>query len=632
MSEKTMLPAQKITPPAFIPAHNAILQRTCACGGNPGPSGECEACRQKRLVSQAPLIQPKLAIGQPNDKYEQEADRMADTVMRMPEPKVQRQPQEEVKEDDQEEAVQTKPIAGQITPLVQRQPEEDSEQDDEDEAVQAKPIAGQVTPLVQRQPADEEADEEEPIQAKATPSHSPQVTSGFETSVNAMKGGGRPLDPATRAYMEPRFGHDFSQVRVHTDARAAQSAQSIRALAYTVGNSIVFNAGQYAPGTHAGHKLMAHELTHVVQQRQNIVLPKRFNPKRKKPAFQTAAPAAAEKQAPVERNFLWWLKFGAGILGGILSGIKQAVLDYINLIPDLFNLIRQLVTNPKSLIEGFSLEALLAEASGLWENLKNPKAWLAGVQLGEIIGSILVEVVVALFTGGAATAAKMGVRMGVKAAKVAAKMGKTLNIAQKLKRAEKFKSIKKAITSNKIVKKIFEKKPKTKHSQKKGRKETKREEKQKTLPTCPPPVFTSGGTLKRHVINVIVSQVPHPLSFLLTGGKFKPTGVKGQTHADYANSLDLIQVGHLKSKKAGGRVVVIQDAWLNQIDDQTVERHEGAFMKRKAVNLFCVPVEWRTAMQWVDAGYVSKESVESAPGYPRPFGSNPPRNKKRRKK
>lgn len=77
---------------------------------------------------------------------------------------------------------------------------------------------------------------------------------------------GQPLDAATRAFMEPRFGHDFSQVRVHTDARAAESARTVNALAYTVGRDVVFGKGQYVPTTIAGQRLLAHELTHVVQQ------------------------------------------------------------------------------------------------------------------------------------------------------------------------------------------------------------------------------------------------------------------------------------------------------------------------------------------------------------------------------
>jgi hypothetical protein len=77
---------------------------------------------------------------------------------------------------------------------------------------------------------------------------------------------GQPLDPGTRAFMEPRFGHAFSRVRVHTNARAADSARVVNALAYTVGPDIAFAPGNYAPGTRAGQSLLAHELTHVVQQ------------------------------------------------------------------------------------------------------------------------------------------------------------------------------------------------------------------------------------------------------------------------------------------------------------------------------------------------------------------------------
>ena len=77
---------------------------------------------------------------------------------------------------------------------------------------------------------------------------------------------GQPLDAATRAFLEPRFGYDFSRVRVHTDERAADSARAVRANAYTVGSDIVFAAGQFAPQTYAGRKLLAHELAHAVQQ------------------------------------------------------------------------------------------------------------------------------------------------------------------------------------------------------------------------------------------------------------------------------------------------------------------------------------------------------------------------------
>jgi hypothetical protein len=83
---------------------------------------------------------------------------------------------------------------------------------------------------------------------------------------DVLRSPGQPLDSPTRAFFEPRFGHDFSQVRVHTDGRAAASARAVNALAYTVGRDVVFLEGQYRPETIAGRSMLAHELTHVAQQ------------------------------------------------------------------------------------------------------------------------------------------------------------------------------------------------------------------------------------------------------------------------------------------------------------------------------------------------------------------------------
>ena len=92
----------------------------------------------------------------------------------------------------------------------------------------------------------------------------------------ALHSSGHPLDSATRAFMEPLFGHDFSRVRVHTDTKAAQSAQAVNALAYTVGRDMVFGAGQYAPGTAQGMRLLVHELAHTVQQQFRTPVPERL--------------------------------------------------------------------------------------------------------------------------------------------------------------------------------------------------------------------------------------------------------------------------------------------------------------------------------------------------------------------
>ena len=88
---------------------------------------------------------------------------------------------------------------------------------------------------------------------------------------DVLRSPGQPLDPATRAFIEPRFSHDFSRVRIHTDAKAAVSAQAVDALGYTVGHDVVFGAGYYAPQEGEGRELLLHELAHVVQQR--CVLP-----------------------------------------------------------------------------------------------------------------------------------------------------------------------------------------------------------------------------------------------------------------------------------------------------------------------------------------------------------------------
>lgn len=83
---------------------------------------------------------------------------------------------------------------------------------------------------------------------------------------DVLRSPGQPLDATTRAFFEPRFGHDFSQVRVHTDVSAATSARAVNALAYTVGRHVVFGSNQYDPVMPAGKQLLAHELTHVAQQ------------------------------------------------------------------------------------------------------------------------------------------------------------------------------------------------------------------------------------------------------------------------------------------------------------------------------------------------------------------------------
>ncbi len=189
-----------------------------------------------RQVLRPPRVQAKLTIGQPNDKYEQEADRVADEVMRMPEPRLQRQAEEK---EEAEELIQAKPLVEQITPLVQRQVEpEEEEEEEEEEILQAKDVSGKT----------------------------PEVTPDLESRIHALKGGGQSLPESTRSFFEPRFGYDFGQVCIHTGISAATTARAINGHAFTVGRNIVFARGQYAPESISGKHLMAHELTHIIQQ------------------------------------------------------------------------------------------------------------------------------------------------------------------------------------------------------------------------------------------------------------------------------------------------------------------------------------------------------------------------------
>lgn len=109
-------------------------------------------------------------------------------------------------------------------------------------------------------------EEEEKVHRKESSGAATHGTHELDSYVGSLASSGQALPESSRQFFEPRFGHDFSNVRLHTDAVAAKSAQSINALAYTTGNNIVFNSGQYSPDSDSGKKLMAHELTHVIQQ------------------------------------------------------------------------------------------------------------------------------------------------------------------------------------------------------------------------------------------------------------------------------------------------------------------------------------------------------------------------------
>lgn len=161
-----------------------------------------------------PRCQAKLKIGQANDAYEQEADQIAEQVMAQSSTTMQRQT-----DTDEDELLHAKPLVKSITPLLQRQSNEESTWQDAGKAV--------------------------------------------ENPIRQLQNGGQPLSNNERQFFEPRFGLDFSHVLLHS---GSQLARKINARAFTLNNHIVFDQGEYAPNTNRGRRLLAHELTHVVQQ------------------------------------------------------------------------------------------------------------------------------------------------------------------------------------------------------------------------------------------------------------------------------------------------------------------------------------------------------------------------------
>lgn len=230
--------------------------------------GACHACPAK--------VQTKLTINQPGDKYEQEADLLAEEVMRMSDLNVSASSQSEGV--PQAEHIQR--LSPECEDELQRQPEEE----EEEELLQAKEIPGQTT----------------------------EINSSIETKINSVQSDGRPLPESARNYFEPRFGYDFSQVRVHTDAGAAKSAQTVNAQAYTLGRDIIFGNGNYSPETTPGRHLLAHELTHVVQQ--STLNSRKVN-------------FGIENNSQVEPLFIQRLGANPGCSAGERSVVHQAIFN-----------------------------------------------------------------------------------------------------------------------------------------------------------------------------------------------------------------------------------------------------------------------------------------------------------------
>jgi Domain of unknown function (DUF4157) len=175
--------------------------------------------KSKRKIA---AIQPKLKISQPSDIHEQEANRIAEQVME-------------------------RSVPSAIDSLANHE--------------------NKTTKNCHTCEVKKENDKKLGISRKLLDTYTLETTDQISKEIDDVRSSsGFPLDSSTKEFMESRFGYDFSHVRIHSDARAAKSAQSLHALAFTSGNDIVFNRDQYQPNTSAGRELLAHELTHIIQQ------------------------------------------------------------------------------------------------------------------------------------------------------------------------------------------------------------------------------------------------------------------------------------------------------------------------------------------------------------------------------
>jgi Domain of unknown function (DUF4157) len=277
-------------------APRGLLLRKCACGGAAGSGGECKQCRRKRTGG----IQAKLRVNQPGDAFEQEADRMAEAAVSGGAPAVSGHRATAVQRRGAGAAPAEAPGFVRGGPRDPSQPRDQGTRlghdfgnvrvhaDARAGASALAPATGPRFPL-QRQDhvasqgplaprsswgaccrgqmagrfgmrADDARLFREADGSGGTVTHAPPVVH------QALRSPGRPLDEATRAFMEPAFGRDFGHVRVHTGDLAAESARAVSARAYTVGGDIVFAEGSYSPSAADGRRLLAHELAHVVQQ------------------------------------------------------------------------------------------------------------------------------------------------------------------------------------------------------------------------------------------------------------------------------------------------------------------------------------------------------------------------------
>ena len=193
----------------------------------------------QRLIRSG-TIRPKLKVSLPNDVYEKEADRVAEQIMETP---ISNSTSTAMYSKD--DKISRKCVACEM-----------EEKEEEDDNKKVKLSIGRKS---------------------LSNSNNLEATDEITNQINKVRSSeGSSLDNATRDFLEPKLGYDLSDVRIHTGEMAARSAPSLNSLAYTIGNDVIFGEGQYEPYSEKGKKLLAHELTHVVQQDYQETRPKRI--------------------------------------------------------------------------------------------------------------------------------------------------------------------------------------------------------------------------------------------------------------------------------------------------------------------------------------------------------------------
>ncbi len=217
--------------------------------------------RSHQFTTTPPQVQAKLEVGKPNDKYEQQADAVANRVMGMSTPGVQMMPNDAMpelqmmgmKEEEEKGKVQMMPEEDE---KVQMMPEEDEKvqmMEEEDEKVQMK--CDDCEEKVQRQPALQQQKD-----------GAAYASNDISSKLNSKKGTGHKLSEETQAELGQKMGANLSEVNIHTDSEAVQLTSQMGAQAFTHGGDIYFNEGKYNPHSAEGKHLLVHELTHTVQQ------------------------------------------------------------------------------------------------------------------------------------------------------------------------------------------------------------------------------------------------------------------------------------------------------------------------------------------------------------------------------